>query len=778
MSNGSIDYSPPPAALASWPTALVVCRYDPQADPGQRYTALPNVYCEQIQVKDQSEPPTAQFTYILDDSGPWPFPSQFEQVWPIASPPNPYKVQAGDELVVLYVDVEGNYRVLWHGFAQLPQVDVAGRSQAIHFVGVSVHVRLWDYVIKGRWQRGGDEPDEPGDGEENPGPFQTDLPTRFNPDNKPNCTPRGADEEDEESGLAWPVFLEPSLQPKSDGTLWQTYWTLPKICKYLLWYYNDEEYVENPHFDILDDLLVTRKPKDGSQWYDLSDPSTYDEEPIVIRDYDATNRTLPDVLERQLEYAGFRLRFVTDGEESEGYDAGVIVEEPKDRLEIYRFDAAGITGPKQVSLQPGGATLDLSSSNVERFQAQNDFNALANQWTVETRPVRYEVAILLAPGFKPVAGDESPGTAKQWLASNQSSATKDVREKYRLWIADECGDQGHWNYRSKSWQEDSPPLLLGPVFQDPKTNPKGDYVARYRPGLNTLFSTDPGGKPYKAQLRVSRDYGDAEGALNPPCVWDGKSGTWQVIPNGKGWRLLKDRLGIFIEIDDPQSWDIGKPSTAAGNPAPQASDGMLNAVQCIANPNTSTDPNTPQKTKLFYLMLVCVIEGDQCIQAKAKKRPASPYPFTVERRVDAKDHFVKNVVDKSSPLRPSTAALVGGGAIVQPILDDDTDDAQSYADQMRSAREFPVIAAAITIPWFTRAYQPGDRISYIAGRDISLRQNAGGEQGEAANYPYVVGVTHIFSGGQKTILQLSDRRTEPPSFHKYHFSGRDRGRGQ
>src|SRR6185312_16891557 len=124
---GSFDYSPPPAELASWPTALVVCRYNPQADPGDRYTVLPNVYLEQYQWKDQSEPPTCQFSYILDDSGPSPFPSQVEQLWPIASPPNPYKVQAGDELVVLYVDVEGNYRALWHGFAQLPQVDLTSR---------------------------------------------------------------------------------------------------------------------------------------------------------------------------------------------------------------------------------------------------------------------------------------------------------------------------------------------------------------------------------------------------------------------------------------------------------------------------------------------------------------------------------------------------------------------------------------------------------------------------------------------------------------------------
>ena len=35
------------------------------------------------------------------------------------------------------------------------------------------------------------------------------------------------------------------------------------------------------------------------------------------------------------------------------------------------------------------------------------------------------------------------------------------------------------------------------------------------------------------------------------------SGTWQQIDGG--WSLMEDRLGIEVTVDDPESWNIGKP---------------------------------------------------------------------------------------------------------------------------------------------------------------------------------------------------------------------------
>jgi hypothetical protein len=59
---------------------------------------------------------------------------------------------------------------------------------------------------------------------------------------------------------------------------------------------------------------------------------------------------------------------------------------------------------------------------------------------------------------------------------------------------------------------------------------------------------------------------------------------------------------------------------------------------------------------------------------------------------------------------------------------------------------------------FTDAYQIGDRIRSILGRNLSLRTNAGAPTEEGEVYPAVVGLTWDFDGKQHTILRLSDQR--------------------
>lgn len=751
---GSFDYSPPPAPLSDFAAQVLVCRYEPDSDGEEGpYTYLPNVFCESISFVEGAEPPSAEFSYILDDTGAAFYPSQFEELWPIRSTPNPYKVQGGDRLVCLWIDPEGNYRVIWDGFVQLPKTDVAPRSQAVAFAGQHVSVRLWDTVVTGRWQRDGSNPKTPGD------PFQTDLPTRFNPDDLPNCTPDDADEEDDGedgeggSGAKWPVFLEPKLQPVDDEKV-QTYWDLSKLARYLLWYYNDEKFVTNPDFSVLDDLLSCRSPKEGESYYDPDNEETFDEKPIVIRDLDATGHAAMEVLESQLANAGFRMRPVCEGTPMEGGDGDSIIEEPYNYIEIYRFDAAGPTDPKTIAFGPAGASIEDGPNDIASFSAQNSFADVVNQWSIETKPTAYEVGVVLAPGFKPAAGDESSSNRKKWLRTAQDSSTKGDREKYRVWIADECGE-GHWDFRGGGKWFPGHPFDFEEVFKDPDNNPDGEYVPRYRPGLTKLFSPDPSGVPYRAQLLVSRDY---EGP-NPPCLWDG-TGTWQVIDGG--FRLLKDRLGIVIDIENPMEWDIGKPGPLTfGDGKPPEPSGVLDAVTSIANPGTS------QRQKPFNLMLVTVIESDRMIDSTAYSRPASPYPFTVARQIDAKDHFQKQIVDESSPFEDAAVAAGTRLDSGQIAMQDDTKEATTYAEQMRSAHEFPPLAAAITIPRFTTAYSIGDRISEIAGRDVSFQTNAGTEQGEAPAYPFVVAVSWVFNGdGQKTVLQLSDRRSEPAPFRR------------
>ena len=221
-----------------------------------------------------------------------------------------------------------------------------------------------------------------------------------------------------------------------------------------------------------------------------------------------------------------------------------------------------------------GSDLSTALANVAAMHAAFDYQAVANSFYIETAPERYEVSVILAPGYQPQAGDGTAANRVQFRKSalDASNATATTRAKYRFYIADECGD-GHWSLADGQWL--TTPIDFSSVFQLPNGNPDNlpTYVRRYRPGRNTLFSKDLNNKPLQAQLAVSRNYTGADA----PCVWDTVSGTWQQIDGG--WSLMEDRLGIEVTVDDPEAWNIGKPP--AGTTA-QEPTGVLHGITSIS----------------------------------------------------------------------------------------------------------------------------------------------------------------------------------------------------
>ena len=130
----------------------------------------------------------------------------------------------------------------------------------------------------------------------------------------------------------------------------------------------------------------------------------------------------PDALSLQLGYAGFGMRFVT-GEDGAG--------NPAMTLEIYRKDAAGQASPLDLELPDRGAELDPARCNVAALSLARDSRSIVNAITVETQQRRVEVSVVLAPGFTPAAGDETAANRSQFLRANLSTASGDVRRKYR-----------------------------------------------------------------------------------------------------------------------------------------------------------------------------------------------------------------------------------------------------------------------------------------------------------------------------------------------------------
>src|SRR5262249_40122992 len=151
-----------------------------------------------------------------------------------------------------------------------------------------------------------------------------------------------------------------------------------------------------------------------------------------------------------------------------------------------------------------------------------------------------------APGFPVAPGDAADSAAIKAFDRSAPSFSQANRDKYRLYVFDETGE-GHWDFASSSTTHTAASLagLLGGDEDVP-------CVRRRRGPARELFSTDANHKPLKARLAISADYtGPA------PGLWDG-TGTWQNVAGG--FDLLMDRLGVWINVPNPNGWNIGAPA--------------------------------------------------------------------------------------------------------------------------------------------------------------------------------------------------------------------------
>lgn len=695
----SFDFDPYDVPLSGPATTIRVCRYDPLAIDRTIFTVIPNVACERIRHAEGPEPPTAWFSYALDQGSASTSPgAELDRLWP-QSATGPYVIRNDDRLVVLAMTPDAEARILFDGFAQSPQIDLDAESQRISFLAIGVAVRCWDEPIGGRLQRHADDPS-------NGDCVIVQLPARFNPDGKPNCTPDDCDVDQSEASSRYPAFLDPDVDRTPDP---RTFWTLGKFVRYILGFHNDESFVRNPDFDKLDSLLQSKGPPPGAA--PIGTASAAD---VVIRDFDATNRPWPEALASQLDLAGIGMRFTT-GDDGHGT--------PRNEIEIYRKDANAGGPIRDLLLSPVGSNLNPARCNVASISLRRDSRSIVNSVTVETAQRRVEASFVLAPGFDPAAGDESASQRIRFLRANLSTSDGKDLKKYRYYVADEGGD-GHWSLSTSTWSRTA--LDLSELFPN---NPDGtpSYVKRLRAGSSTLISKDPEGRPRRCQLAFSRDYtGPA------PALWDG-SGHWQPIE--AGWQLLEDRLGIYVVAEDPESWSIGDYT----GDDPQEPSRTLRGVTSLANPTASNGR--------FFLRLTTVIDDDLMLAASAESRPTSPTSFTRRRRVDARDHFALDTVAARSLHNPAS----------QPLTDrDDTERALAWARQLRATYEMPPAVGSASLPGVVTAYRVGDRVARINGRDLSLQVNAGEAQGEPPAYPTIAAVSWEFAEDrQSTTIELA-----------------------
>lgn len=742
----SFAFQPPSIPLARAASLIAVVRYKP-TPPGEMgvlaaYQVLPNVVCEDVQVREGADPGAARFRYTLDDSNPdLPWPDGFEDLYPISAT-GPYIVNNDDRLLVYAFNSQGIGHILFDGFAQIPEVALGAESQTVTFQAIGVACRLWDIPQGGAIYQDADQTIKSNN-------FQTDLPTRFNPSDdgssQPNATPGGRDGIDVDfsgTGVGFaPVFLDPTIVRDPDP---RRYWTLATAVQYLIWTNNaSQTYVQNGNTNSLGFFLQSITPVVAGGTYDPLNPATFTATPIVLREYDASNKPWIEAVEELVSAYGFRVNFVltTNPDGS-----------PTTTLNFTRRDGGfgGIT--TSINLQAQGATLNPGLSAVGTLNIARDLQDCWNAVEIETDPVQYELSVVLAPGFPIVATDASDTNKKRFVtAAWTSGATQADKNKYRLFVFDEAGE-GHWDFKSSAISN-IPGDLSSVLSTDTNGNPPADgkrtNVNRHRPAEQTLFSKGADGRPFKAQLAISRDYSGFA-----PSVWNG-IGHWQ--PCTGSWEVLQDRLGIRITAEDISKWDIGSFPVPSGSSLLQNSGKAVNVLTSLATPAAVGASGSPTASR-FFLRLTCVIDGDQDLGVISPRRPASPTNFAVGRKIDCRDHFKKQVVDPTSPFYATGNINQVFG---QFAARDDTPAATSYANAVRSAHELAQIAGSITIPRLALAYQVGMRLSGIVGRRVSFQTNSASGAGEGSEYPTIVAIRYSLGAKHETVLQLSDRRAEP-----------------
>jgi len=693
---------PPPVPLARSPALLGVYRYQPSGIP--RYELLPNLRVLAIKTREGPDPGLARFRYVFEPADPTTDPTSFQQALSVNSS-LAHVVQNDDRLVVMKFNPDGTSDPLFDGFAQVPELSLSPSQELVTFLAYGVAVREWDSPVDGALMRDADDPAKVHD-------VETGLPTFFNPGGEPNATPDKADAKNK-SGNTFPTFLDPLVVRNPDL---RRKWTLPMAVRYLCFRHNsDETYIKNPDGALIDAVLDSRSPVSGVTM-NPGNSSSYASRPIYVPDYPATGKPWPVALHELLEPNGFGMVFRLEAD-----DYG----DPVTRLDIFRRQDGSPSSYKDLYLQPAGDPLDPALTNLARARLARDTAGVANVYTVGSDPVRYEASFVLAPGFPVSAADANDAVAIKAFDRSSPVFSQKNRDKYRLYVFDETGE-GHWSFGSSSLVKTLAPLAV--LFVDASGNPI-PYVKRRRIPQGELFTQDANYKPLKARLAVSTDY-----AGNSPGLWDG-TGTWQPVVGG--FDLLRDRLGIWVNVPNPNGWNIGLP-TASSVPYPA---GVVRGVEDQANAGA----------KHFFLRLTCVIEGDLGLKATAGQRPSSATSFEITRRIDGSNRYFKQVVASGSEFNATPTPVV---------VRDDTDEASAEATARRLAGEAGEVAGSATIPRFTAAYRVGDKVRSIRGRNLSLRTNAGAPVEEGEVFPAVVAVTWDFEGRQHTTLQLSDHRGE------------------
>src|SRR6185437_13131285 len=204
---GSFSMEPPPVPLARTSAVIQTYLYTPDApDPSDKYQLCANLLCLGITKSEGADPGSARFRYIFVDPSIDPTsPRQIEDVYPFNAR-GPLVWRTDSQVAVFATRDDGYHEMLFHGFLQVPQANLADGTEIVSLTALGGPIREWDTPMAGAVMRDADKADT-GDAD-----IPTDNPARFNPDGKPNASAISAEPYTGDSGTApaqYPTFLGP-----------------------------------------------------------------------------------------------------------------------------------------------------------------------------------------------------------------------------------------------------------------------------------------------------------------------------------------------------------------------------------------------------------------------------------------------------------------------------------------------------------------------------------------------------------------------------------------
>ncbi len=299
--------------------------------------------------------------------------------------------------------------------------------------------------------------------------------------------------------------------------------------------------------------------------------------------------------------------------------------------------------------------------------------------------------------------------------------------------------------------------LFDTILTTEQAKKRPPYAIRNRKPFGHLNTPDPGGRPYFWKLAISTiaipgDPGTPfykSTLIEGPELWNGK-GQWKPVATTQ-CSLLEDEIGIRITCATPAEWHTGEPKTEAEDI--MGNNGVVDMVTRLAVP--TADAMRP------VIALTCVIFGDTDLDATATLRKSSISKFRVRRKIDARDRWKRQVVTTYS--MTAVDVFDPNDFTEQNAFDirNDTEDAKDAAVAMQRVHEMGSHSGTVTIRRLSTAYNVGQTVTQIVGRNVDLQLNAAAPQGETPLFPRIASMTFSLDPEQTTTITLTDERAQP-----------------